>query len=98
MKAVQHLRQSQQHTATSHMNSSLTLVAKLFRQEPASETNVNHVKKIVFCVTDDAPNLAEDHPVHTDMAKTMKGNLCVLYVIFPSDDVSDAYCVLPQRA
>jgi hypothetical protein len=47
---VKHLRESQQHTATCHMNSSSTLIAKLFRAPPASETCVNHVKLTVFGV------------------------------------------------
>jgi hypothetical protein len=49
-KMVKHLRVSQQHTATCHMNSSSTLIAKLFRAPPASETCVNHVKLTVFGV------------------------------------------------
>jgi hypothetical protein len=63
LKAVQHLRQSQQHTARSSMNLTLTLMAKLFCQTPALKTSVDHVKRTVFGVTDGEPILAEDHPV-----------------------------------
>jgi hypothetical protein len=80
-KMMKHLRESQQHTATSHMNSSSTLIAKLFRATPASETNVNHVKLTVFCVKDGAPILATDHPVYADVAKPMKQTCPVLYFV-----------------
>jgi GTP cyclohydrolase III len=45
MKAVQHLRQSQEYTAISHMDLTSTLTVKLFRKTQASETNINHVKQ-----------------------------------------------------
>ena len=57
------------------MNSSLTLIAKLFHATPASETDVNHVKLTVFGVKDGAPILAADHPVHGDLAKPMQAAL-----------------------
>jgi hypothetical protein len=63
MKAVQNLLQSQHYTATSHMNSTSTLITKLSRQTLALETNVNHVKQTLFGVTDGVPILTEDHPV-----------------------------------
>jgi hypothetical protein len=43
---VKHLHESQQHTATSHMNSSLTLDANFFHTTPASETYTNQVNCI----------------------------------------------------
>jgi hypothetical protein len=72
---VKHLRESQQHTAISHMNSSSTLVATFFRTTPALETYVNHVKLTMFGVKDGAPILAADHPVHGDLAKPMQAAL-----------------------
>jgi hypothetical protein len=81
---TQHLRSSQQHTATSHMNSTSTLVAKFLRQTSASETFVNHVKTVkltVFGLRDGAPILAEDYPIYTAMAKPLKGACSTLYFI-----------------
>ncbi len=80
MKVVQYLRQpcracqSQQHTATSHMNSSVALVFKLSCQPLASETKANHVKRIILGVTDGATAhiFAEDHPVSTRMAEIIR--------------------------
>jgi hypothetical protein len=81
MEAVHHLCQSQQHTATmtSHINTTLTLIAKLSRKTSAPETNVNHVKRTVFGVKDCTPILPVDHPIDTAMAlKTMEGVRSVL--------------------
>jgi hypothetical protein len=84
---MKHMRKSKQHTATSHMNSSLTLVgvvAKFFRTTPASETYLNHVKLTLFDVKDCAPILAEDHPVSADMTKPKKGVCSVLRKLSPN--------------
>jgi hypothetical protein len=65
---------------------------KHWRQTQALETNMNHVKRTVFGVTDgasilaedvtdSAPILAEDHPVYTAMAKIMKGARSILKFI-----------------
>jgi hypothetical protein len=99
-KMVKHLHESQEHTATSYMNLSSTLVAKIFRITPASdsETYVNHVKLTVFGVKDCAPIIAEDHPVYNDCSGHGQNyNRCVLCVSYDSKDVSDAKCVLPPR-
>ena len=55
-----------------------------FRQTPASETNVNHVKRTVFCVTDGAPILAEDHNLYCHGQNHERS---ALYVKFHSDNV-----------
>jgi hypothetical protein len=80
-KMVKHLRDSQQHTATIYMNSSSTLIAKLFRATPASETYLNHVKLTIFGVKDGASMLATDHPVYADMAEPMKRTCSVFYFV-----------------
>jgi hypothetical protein len=93
---VARLRASQQHTANEHMTSASKLIAKLFSQTPALESNVNHVKKAVFGVENGAPILPVDHPVYIEMAKLIQGarsNLC-----FHSDIVSHACCVWKQTA
>jgi len=78
LKVVQHLRAAQAHTATNHMNSASRLIAKLFRQTPALETNVNHVKKAVFGVENGGPILPVDHPVYIAMTKLVKGVSSIL--------------------
>ena len=77
-KLVGHLRTSQQHTASGHMRSAATIVAKLFRQTPALEANVNHVKKAVFGVEGGGPILPVDHPVYTAMANLVQGAWCAV--------------------
>lgn len=91
LKLVAHLRASQQHTATSHMKSASTLIAKLFRQTPALESNVNHVKKAVFGVENGGPILSVDHPVCVAMAKLVKGASSILYFI-PILSLTPAVC------
>ena len=81
---VKHLRESQQHTAISHMNSSSTLVAKFFRTTPASETYENHAKLTVLAVKDGASIRAEDYPVYADMTKPVKGVCSVRRKLSPN--------------
>jgi hypothetical protein len=67
------------------------LIAKLSCQTASSKTNVNHVKLNLLYATDYLPILPVFHTFYTIMA-TLKG------VIFHSDNVSNAYCVLQQPA
>ena len=81
MTAVQHLHKSQQHTAANHMRLVSTLIAKLFRQTPETESNINHVKKTVFGVENGGPILPVEHPVYIAMAKLVKGASSILFFI-----------------
>lgn len=94
MKAVQHLRLSQQHTATGHMKAASKLIAKLFRQTTEGEPYVNHVKKEVFGIEDGKPILPPDHPVLVGMARSVKGASSIIYFI--EILYSHAYCALTQ--
>ena len=81
-KVLQHLRMSQQHTATNHMRSTLAIMGKLFRATPQQqEARVNYVKKAVFGVEDCGPILPADHLFYTVMVKALKGASSIVLFI-----------------